>query len=441
MYKRCKCETSISLSIRLSFTIHKIDLCVLYFRVSIRDRLELPIGESVFANSDGAQEIIEEYNEEDEMKWREQHKIRIREHKKAEAEERKRIIAHDDIDINAILEEAELMEDLENDLEMLNVNDDEHLMQHLHSNDDNMVQTMESIDSKNEMSQSNAVSAELFENNTDTYDIDEMGSKEFLSLSEKATGLNIEDKIKFYEIHLQKTREYFMQNHCTIHNFDEFTDKRVTEECLQNAIEELQEAPNNATETTERANKNQNKSMNASNADGQENVHLSSPNEPRKFHSQCDFDEIECEYAKQNKSKSELLIFYKSQLRNVMKSIAGCTIDLHSREEKRQLYEFLSDRISSLRDEIQKEKQIKLEEDFVDDDDIDKNTKQLGRNFESTTTHFEVDDCKEEEVCGKRKISFASQPITVTFFEDDEPCIVSTGQRLTFSSNLSIRLT
>lgn len=383
--------------------------------------------ENVFGNTGNAQEIIEEYNEEEEKKWREQHKISMREHKKAEAEERKRTVTDDDnVDINAILEQAELMEELENELEIMNVNDYEELQQHLQSNSEQV----ESDESEEhiEGSQSDAIDAQVpgkYPDADDTEgDSDEMGSKEFLSLSEATTGLSIKDKIKFYEIHLQKIRDYFAKNLCTIHNFDEFTEKRITEENLQNAIEELQEALNNYTTEPE---KKPIKSGDIGADVGQQTKNPANPNEPRKFHCRKDFDEIEREYAMQNRSKSELLIFYKSQLRNVMKAIAGCTIDLHSREEKRNLYEFLSDRISSLRDEIQKEKQIKLEEDFVDDEDIDKNLKQLGRSFEPNITNLELDDYKEDEVTGKRKISFASQPITVTFFEDDEPCVVSTA--------------
>lgn len=369
----------------------------------IRDRLELPTDVSAFANTDATQEIIEEYNEEDEKQWREQHKIRMREHKKAEAEERKRISESNDIDINAILEEAELMEELENDLEMLSVNDDEQLMQHLQSNDDASVEHIE-----------HEAQSERFEdsaNDTDgdsVNDTDEMGTNEFSSLNAAANGLNIEDKIKFFEIHLQKTQDYFRKNHCTIHNFNEFTDKRVTEECLQNAIEELHETLNNTTESSDTQ----------PNKDAiQENKQRVNTNESRKFHNRYDFDAIEREYAEQNKGKSELLIFYKSQLRSVMKSIAGCTIDLHSKEEKRQLYELISDRISSLREEIQREKIIKFEEEFVDDEDITRSMNKLNRNFGMNNINDEDDD----DTTGKRKISFASQPITVTFYEDDEP--------------------
>lgn len=394
-----------------------------------RDRLELPVDGQVFGDSDMAQEIIEEYNEEEEMKWREQHRIRMREYKQAEAEERRRQQqTDDDIDINAILEQAELMEELENDLEQLNINDDEHLKKHLQTTSENMKQS-QPVGNERDINDLPPPVEDMESN-----DVDEMGSNEFLLLSKQAAGLSTEDKIKFFEIHLLKIRDYFLKTNCTIHNFDEFADKRVTEENLENAIEELQETlNNNTTETTENQSENiEQSTVQPNNRDPtivqwMDKCNAVNSIETRKFHTPSDFDEVERDYSAQNKSKSELLIFYKSQLRNVMKSIAGCTLDIHSRDEKRDLYEFLSDRISSLREEIQKEKQTKLEEDFVDDDDvIDKSVKNLGRTFDPNNSAFDLDDFKEDEVTtGKRKISFASQPVTVTFYEDDEPCVVS----------------
>lgn len=389
--------------------------------------MELPVDGQVFGDSEMAQEIIEEYNEEEEAKWREQHRIKMRKYKQEEAEERRRQqeTNDDDIDINAILEQAELMEELENELEQLDVNDDEQLKEHLQNEN-----TQQSQSDENEQ-ESNDLRPPI--EDTKNNDGDDMGSKEFLLLNKQATGLSNEDKIKFFEIHLLKIRDYFSKTNCTIHNFDEFADKRVTEENLENAIEELQETLNN--NTTETNGEHNTVTATAAGATAQTerttcmdkcNAIVNSMVELRKFHTPSDFDEVEREYSAQNKSKSELLIFYKSQLRNVMKSIAGCTLDMHSRNEKRDLYEFLSDRISSLREEIQKEKQIKLEEDFVDDDDvIDKSVKNLGRPFDPNSSGFDMDEYKEDEpATGKRKISFASQPVTVTFYEDDEPCVV-----------------
>lgn len=356
----------------------------------------------------------------------------MREHKQAEAEARKCQQQTDDIDIDAILEQAELMEELENELEQLNVEDDAHLQEYFQGNSferrsNNDTQNAERNQNDENDVQNDEASTDEDEDDNES---DEIESEEFLALSAAAASLSDADKIKFYEIHLLKVREYFEKNQRSLHNFNEFADKRVTEECLQNAIGELQESLNNNTTETGHKVSNTNQTEHNENPCKSLCTEIDCHNgmEPRKFHTSADFDEIEREYSAQQKSKSELLIFYKSQLRNVMKSIAGCTIDMHAREEKRKLYEFLSDRISSLRDEIQKEKQIKLEEEFVDDDDIEKsaNVKHLDRNFGSNDgTLAEIDDFKDDEPTNKRKISFASQPVTVTFYEDDEPCVVS----------------
>lgn len=390
-----------------------------------RDRLELPDDNQIFGNSNEAREIIEEYNEEEEQNWREQHKIRVREHKQAEAEERKqRRQNDDDIDINAILEQAELMEELESELEQLNIESDENLQDHLQGKNEVDNSVVGSRPNNDQESHEN--NEETDDDVDDGNESDEIESEEFLALSSSAVSLSAADKIKFYEIHLMKIREYFEKNQRSLHNFNEFADKRVTEECLRNAIEELQESlNNNTTEKEQKINQTEHTEDTCNNMLCTE-IDCLNAMEPRKFHTSDDFTEIEREYDAQHKSKSELLIFYKSQLRNVMKSIAGCTIDMHVREEKRKLYEFISDRISCLRDEIQKEKQIKLEEDFVDDDDIEKSVKHMDSDFETNASKFtETDDYKEDDAAPKRKISFASQPVTVTFFEDDEPCVVS----------------
>lgn len=400
-----------------------------------RDRLELPADENVFGDlGTGTQEIIEEYNEEDEHKWREQHKIRMREYKQAEAEERRQQHTDNtDVDINAILEEAELMEELENELEQLNVNCDEQLQEHLQQpNGGNAAENV--VESVEESQQRLSPAHNMREDETESDgNDDEIDSEEFQSLRAAAASLSADDKIKFYEIHLQKIREYFAADARTVQNINEFTDKRVTQECLENAIEELQETANGCINATAFQSEHS-KSHEATSKKAEDGYRecvpsVQNPNEPRKFHSRSDFDEVEREYAAQNKSKSELLVFYKGQLSHIVKLIAGCTAsNVQTREQKRILYEFLSDRISTLRDEIQKEKQIKLEEDFVDDDDIDISMKQSGRKFAADRVPFDLDEFRDDENGngdGKRRINFAPQPSVVTFFEDDEPCIVS----------------
>lgn len=365
------------------------------------------------------QEIIEEFDEETEEEWRIQHRIRVREHKAAEADERKKLLTEKDIDMDAIFEQAELMEELEKELEQLNVNDDNDLLAHLQQNNrlPDGSRMFEAEVAAPKMQKEMSVDAENTDSKDDSEQMsDEGGSSDFLALSAVAATMSIEDKIKFFEYHLKKARDYFNANpKVTNDNMAGFTDMRVTEECLVNAIEELYETVYGEVTNNESDSEPDNMVVDQKNG---------TKVEKRKFHSRDEFDRIEQEYAAQHKSKSELLIYYKCQLRNVMKSIASTTIDMHSSEEKRDLYEFISDRINGLRIEIQRERQIKYEEDFVDDDDIELGSKK-GRQFEMNST-FDFEDFKEEEYSGgKRRISFASQPHTVTFFEDDEPCVVS----------------
>lgn len=371
--------------------------------------MELPVNEQVFG--DFAQEIVEEYNEENEMEWREQHKIKIRENKKREAEERKQLISIDgDKNIWDILEEAEMMEELENELEELNVDDDQQLFEHLQPSGI-------SIEKKHQDIKPLADESKTIENDSES---DESGTKEFLRLSNEAANLSTTEKIAFYEEHLKKLDKYFVVNPENIENIAGWSDKRETEECIKNAIEEIREDINGpmASDDESKAEAPTTNEMLQTELNNSREEY-NQCNERRKFMSRSDFDQIERDYEKQRKGKSELLIFYKSQLRCVMKSIAGSTFDAHARDEKRNLYDFLTDRIDQLRNDIHEEKQIQLEEDFVDDEDVE----QHGEHAQESDSNaiFDVDDGKDDTVNGKRKISFASEPIVTTFHEDDEP--------------------
>ncbi|XP_055614354.1 unconventional prefoldin RPB5 interactor-like protein [Uranotaenia lowii] len=87
------------------------------------NKLELPFHEEAF----GGQEIIEEYNEEHEKLWQEQHRKNVREEKMREAKERANGKT-DNQDIVDRLEELELLEELENEMNNIDVpieNDDQ----------------------------------------------------------------------------------------------------------------------------------------------------------------------------------------------------------------------------------------------------------------------------------------------------------------------------
>ncbi|XP_053689452.1 unconventional prefoldin RPB5 interactor-like protein [Sabethes cyaneus] len=92
-------------------------------------KLEVPFAEDAFSG----QEIIEEYDEEREKEWREQHRKRVRENKLQEA---KSLVAfqpesESDESVFSRLEELELMEELEQEMDNLDVSveNDEQLRQ------------------------------------------------------------------------------------------------------------------------------------------------------------------------------------------------------------------------------------------------------------------------------------------------------------------------
>lgn len=353
-----------------------------------RDRLDLSSDESVFGHSEERQEIIEEYNEEREKEWRERHRIRMREQKKREADERQRLLNDEgDKDYMALLEEAELIEEFENELEELNVDSDETLRTHL--------QTEQLKDNDN-----------LSDEHDDSGD--EIASKEFIALSKQVANQSDLEKIKIYEERLSQITDYLDENkESNLKSYSELIEKQMEKGNLEDAIEELREGMNElSTESSIE------KSTEVQPRAKQSPVPL---NENRKFNTEEDYRIYETKCRDQNKTASEILIFYKSQLRSLMKTLASCTIDLTQNDDKTDLYGFISDRIDDLRFQIHKERQIKAEEDFVDDEDIGRETNQTEPEPDNG---MEFDD---DLASGRRKISFASEPIVTTFNEDDEP--------------------
>lgn len=332
---------------------------------------------------------------------------------------------NDDKDYMTILEQAELMEELENELDQLNIDDEHAMEEYLKGN-----------------------SLKILDDNSDD---PEIYSEEFLAIRQNGAHLNVNEKIKFYEKYLRETQEYFVNNiKVGVDDVQLLADKRATEENLQNAIEELREEIETVSESSDdvgsvqstesasekQPNAIQSKIVNSEQQQEQQqqfqqirSTFCNGQNNRSKPHSREDFERVEREYSEQNRSKSELLVFYKSQLRSVMKSFASCSIDANRMEtdEKRNLYEYVCDRIDQLRAEILKENQIKLEEKFVDDDDIDCNGGHC-LDLDANCLSYEMDDNEDDDgnndgeidangsimSPAKRRISFASQPsITV----------------------------
>ncbi|XP_053962977.1 unconventional prefoldin RPB5 interactor-like protein [Anastrepha ludens] len=97
-----------------------------------QNKLEKPYVAGVFPST-GENELIEDYDEEKEKVWRENHKLRVKEAKEREKADREQIAAKEaevaknadltDNELFKMLEEAELMEELKNELESLAIDD------------------------------------------------------------------------------------------------------------------------------------------------------------------------------------------------------------------------------------------------------------------------------------------------------------------------------
>lgn len=394
--------------------------------------MELPSTEHAFGGRDSGQEIIEEYDEQKELEWREQHRVRLRENKTKEAVERQQIQNNNsDKDIWALLDQAEMMEELENELQQLEVNDDSELMKHLYEM--NMNPGNGDGDSGESGNVRNVPTNEV--------DADEIGTKQFNMLRMEAEKLSDADKIQFYEKHLEELSEQLAKKNGN--DMNELAEMRITGGCLQEAIAEIREEMDDSDDESDHMDtQSSNDSLNVATETSNKPTNTDAPKaqivkkspECRKYASCADYEQVEREYERMEKSKSELLIFYKSQLRSVMKSIAGASSDLLARDRKRAMYEFITNRIDQLRIDIHIEKQKKAEEDFVDDDDdMDHHRPSNGRLFnlnlnrpncrfnddeDNDDDENNDDDCEEDS---KRRIKFAIEPVITTFHEDDEP--------------------
>uniref|UniRef100_A0A182P3I8 Uncharacterized protein n=1 Tax=Anopheles epiroticus TaxID=199890 RepID=A0A182P3I8_9DIPT len=217
-------------------------------RTLYSDKLEVPLGSEAFA--DGAREIIEEYDEEAEKRWREEHRQRVRESKQNEAKERaakKNAPAEEmsDKELFAKLEEMELLEELENEMDQLELpagedGDDEddqlgRLMRgeirlnerkrvaHIQTNDSServSIANFQSIEQHKENDQ-NTVQEEEVEEEIETTDDEEDVeneeedddiSTEFSQLLLETKNYSQKDKIKVFQVKLKDVRQRLYQN-------------------------------------------------------------------------------------------------------------------------------------------------------------------------------------------------------------------------------------
>uniref|UniRef100_A0A182JNY6 Uncharacterized protein n=1 Tax=Anopheles christyi TaxID=43041 RepID=A0A182JNY6_9DIPT len=219
-------------------------------RTLYSDKLEMPLASEAFAGGEGGRDIIEEYDEETETRWREEHRCRVRESKQKEAKERAALKDApgevSDKELFAKLEEMELLEELENEMDQLDLptgdDDDDQLGQlmrgEIRLNDRKRTahkQTEVSTDResvvdcqpgnyapRDEKQQKNDVEEELPEEEIETTD-DEEGeerdeeedddiSAEFSQLLLETKNYSHKEKIKFFKAKLKDVRQRLYHN-------------------------------------------------------------------------------------------------------------------------------------------------------------------------------------------------------------------------------------
>lgn len=236
------------------------------FGFIFRNKLELPFSKDAFASGSAeSQEIIEEYNEEDEAKWREQHRIKVKEQKLREKNQRLSGEETKTDDVLVMLEEMEIMEELNDELNALNIEDDETL-EKIMNGEINLPQT-----EKNRIAHSAPTKSQTLANNVppsfttnnnvlpNHQDIDQESiisdsdsqmsdddiPEEFRAAAKEASHMSNREKLRFYKKHLNTVQHYLETT--TSKTYDEFvikTDKMFLSDYLLNEIDKIRDALN-----------------------------------------------------------------------------------------------------------------------------------------------------------------------------------------------------
>lgn len=438
-----------------------------------RDRIDLPSSGGVFGNDENAREIIEDYDEDADKKWRKEHRQRVHDEKQREAAERRAKQSTEmadqktNEDILAMLEHAELLEELENEMEQLNIDDELEMQKYImemekgidecapkeSSSSANLVEMTELISDCDIVKDNDDEILSDIEDDDDSDFSDEIAPEEFIEINKSIENLKIDEKLKVYQKRLNEVGE-FLKTH-TVTKYEELTElanKRALQECLRNAIDEIGEEQSASKRNSKENETKQkfDKNSSAITSSITTNPTTASP-ASNENHKKCmtlnDFKELEKEYSK--RSKTVAIVFYKSQLRSVMKSIASCSKggNIEHIEEKRKLYEYISDAIDQLRAVILMENHAKLEERFVDDEtdnemcekydfvdsiadedecsdkNLSENENSIELEISSTVSGTELNESTASSTTSstKRRICFATKPTITTYHSDDEP--------------------
>ncbi|XP_037821915.1 unconventional prefoldin RPB5 interactor-like protein [Lucilia sericata] len=254
-----------------------------------QNKLDKPYAEGVMPSGE-EREIIEDFNEEEEKLWKEKHRIRVKQAKQKEREEREKELQKgnlktkkvpedkSDEEIFKMLEEAELMEELEQELDKLEVdevNDDtirklmsgemklpQEKKRLAHDKKDSEEKTNEesglrnNIVKKNDLNKNNQINTNnnvqpnpeitnlVNSQEEDDTELDEEPlPEEVTMIKEQAKFLNAEDQIGFYEYQIEIIRQ-------KLQNLPLRTQKELDEKIrLLNVLEHLEELLEMAEET------------------------------------------------------------------------------------------------------------------------------------------------------------------------------------------------
>lgn len=121
-----------------------------------------------------------------------------------------------------------------------------------------------------------------------------------------------------------------------------------------------------------------------------------------------------------NRGLTEQLVFYKAQMKHVLRQMTNTPEDSPRLviEELKHMYDYISNKIDWLREEIVRQKQYADEERFVDDDSDMEVQRRRRRNESDTESNGNGSDADNPN---RRRITFLERPMITLFDVEDEP--------------------
>lgn len=206
------------------------------------DKLDLPFAQNAFSRN-GEREIIEDYNEEEEIKWRVEHKKKLREYKKEEAKKRNLNV---DTDLFDKLDELEMMEELHNELENIPTQEDDKINEMLsgeieiHESKKRLSHYAEKDENQNENVSTKFTVTKIDESyetdlNENELDIDDDLPIEYIELLKETEKLTLFDKRNIFKRKLKELKKKVKK---TILVTEEDVEKRLHDQDLLDIYED-----------------------------------------------------------------------------------------------------------------------------------------------------------------------------------------------------------